>query len=98
MWGWGKACSYQLFYCHSLEWERNGRTENVTVVRPATFWFKRERQSNKSTERRGEIEKNGKMKDAVTVLDLKEQISQHPVIQSRSWLMFNKHIKGARSF
>lgn len=40
-------------------------TEHVTAVRPATFWLKRERQSNKSTERRGKIEENGKMKEAV---------------------------------
>lgn len=44
-----------------------------------------------------EIEENGKMKEAVTMLDLKEQISQHLVIQSRPWLMITKHIKGARS-
>lgn len=29
--------------------------------------------------------------------DLKEQIFQHPVIQSRPWLMINKCIKVARS-
>lgn len=40
-----------------------------------------------------EIEENGKMKEAVTMLDLKEQISQHLVIQSRPWLMITNHIK-----
>lgn len=71
-------------------------TEDATVVRPATFWLKRERQSNKSTERREEIEENGKMKEAVSN-SARFKGADLPVIQSRPWLTINKHIKGAGS-
>lgn len=65
MWGWVKTCFYQLFYCHSLEWERNGRNRKCHCHDAWDFLVKKDKTKQQEHREEMEIEENGKMKEAV---------------------------------
>lgn len=98
--GLGENLLSSAILLRSLEWERNVRNRKCHCGGAWDFFAERERQGNKRTERRGEIEReeNGKLKEAESNnAAFKGNRFLGTVIQSMLWLKFNEHTKGARS-